>query len=153
MTPTRKDNDMTLAKILSLLRSEPPIDYETASTKAGCTVRRLFRDADRYLVDFDPDFKRDGWQQFDTEQDAHYFGVWLNPGSMVILTYCEGDWDLQACHDKERYLDAVQRLIDFYQPGKIATAIGPDGVVTYRQDRSEFLKMEDADPGSIADVL
>ena len=145
---------MDTKALLMLMRRQDSITYETASTKAGCTVRNTWRDSERYEVDFADDFTSEGWQQFDTDQDAHYFGVWLNPRHRVILTYAEGDWSLEECPTQDHYTAAVQRCIDFYQPGRIARVIGADGsAFDYCQDRSEFLKGEGAKLNNIGDVL
>ena len=55
----------------------------------GNTVVHRHRDADRYLFDFDDGFRTAGWLQFDTDQDASYYGVWVNPKLFRTLNYCE----------------------------------------------------------------
>jgi hypothetical protein len=113
----------------------------TASGKAGCEVRTIIHEVDRYVVDFATDFQSEGWRQFDTDQDAAYFGVWLNPRTFQVLQYAEGDWQLIDCHDRDRYRGEVERLIDFYRPCRSATVIdATTGAVTViNQDRSAFL--------------
>jgi len=97
-------------------------------------------DCERYIVDFADDFKSDGWQQFDTDQDAWYFGVWVNPRQLCTLTYAEGDFTLVTCPSTNQYRAQVESMIEFYGESKIATAIDADGTVpVYRQDRDEFL--------------
>lgn len=101
---------------------------------------RLFCPAERYLIDFAEDFTAEGWQQFDTDQDAHYFGVWCNPQSFRTLTYAEGDWTLVECPDVEHYNAEMQDCINFYGEGRIALVIEQSGrTVEYRQDREEFI--------------
>lgn len=124
---------------LDQMRQWPAIAYETASTKAGCTVRQFFLPLERYVVDFAPDFKAEGWEQFDTDQDAAYFGVWVNSKQLVVLTYCEGDWSIEECPSQEHYRAAIERLCAFYAEGKVCTVIGSEGVVECRQDRDRFL--------------
>lgn len=133
---------MTIKTFVGAITSEATILASdlTASGKAGCEVRTIIHEIDRYVVDFATDFRSEGWQQFDTDQDASYFGVWLNPRTFQVLQYAEGDWQLIDCHDRDRYRGEVQRLIDFHAPGEIATVIDADGTVTViRQDRSAFL--------------
>ena len=140
---------MLTTTILKVMRRQEP-----SETDAGTTYRRMFFPSERYVIDFADDFGSEGWQQFDTDQDAAYFGVWLNPVHRVILTYAEGDWSLEECPTVEHYNDAIGRLCECYGTGRIALCIGADGsAVEYCQDRSEFLKGTDAKPGTIADVL
>lgn len=47
--------------------------------------------ADRYKYDFQICSYANGWAQLDTDQDASYFGTWLNPTTRQILSYTEGD--------------------------------------------------------------
>jgi len=54
------------------------------------TVREFIA-ADRYLFDTEECTPAAGWAQVDTEQDAWYFGIWANPETLEIVTYCEGD--------------------------------------------------------------
>lgn len=130
----------TTAEIVKQLQAADPVSYETPATRDGCVVRRLFWSTERYVFDFAPDFHADGWQQFDTDQDARYFGVWINSFKHMIVTYAEGDWMLVECGDRERYLRAIQRAIDFYGEGFIAKVIDQNGVTVYKQYRSKFLK-------------
>ena len=103
----------------------------------GRVLHRGFQSTERYIVDFAPDFK-DGWQQFDTKQDAPYFGVWVHPGKLITLTYAEGDWTLVVCSDKEDYNSEIQSMIDFYEEGFVAITYDETGKTVYRQNRQEF---------------
>lgn len=132
-----------VASIIKFMQQLDPIDYETDSTRAGNSVKSVHLDDDRYIVDFAPDFATEGWQQFDTNQDAWYFGVWVNPKKWMTLSYAEGDWSLVECPTVEQYLDEIKRMCLFYGEGYVAKAIDHDGSVTiYRQDRAEFVKVE-----------
>lgn len=124
----------------------------------GNTVTRLFMPDERYTVDFADDFRESGLEQFDTSQDAEYFGVWINRPNRYTLTYAEGDWTLVECPDFEHYKAEVEDCIRFYQPGRIATVIGNglDGsgsVHVIEQDRSKFVADEPAPQIGLADVL
>lgn len=104
----------------------------------GNTIYDVHDDSDRYRIDFAEDFKAEGWQQFDTHQDAHYFGVWVNKQRLMTLTDCEGDWSVAVCPDAEHYDAEVANMCRFYAEGFIAKAYGADGCTTYVQDRREF---------------
>jgi hypothetical protein len=129
---------MTLAKLIEALRRETP-----ANGRHGNRIYRLFRPADRYLVDFDDHAGDEGWEQFDTDQDAHYFGVWVNPKLLLTLTYAEGDWALVECADTAHYNAEIQSAIDFYGEGFVAKTMDAAGNwTTYCQNRSVFLVAE-----------
>lgn len=110
-------------------------------------IRRAFMPSERYVIDFADDFAAEGWEQFDTDQDAHYFGVWMNKGGRQTLTYAEGDWTLVTCPDWDHYRAEVEDAIRFHGEGFIAKVIDvdrgpgiPNLVTTYQQDRQRFLE-------------
>lgn len=106
----------------------------------GNAIRRAFLPCDRYRVDFADDFTAEGWEQFDTDQDASYFGVWVNRQTLQTLTYAEGDWTLVTCPDKQRYRLEIEDAIRFYGEGYIAKVLDANGTkTTFRQDRMRFL--------------
>lgn len=108
----------------------------------GNAIHRFNASAQRYVIDFADDFKPDGWEQFDTDQDAGYFGVWVNRRQLLTLTYAEGDWSLVVCPDAEHYKAEVQSMIDFYGEGYVAKAIDADWQMTvFKQDRAGFLQV------------
>jgi hypothetical protein len=110
-----------------------------SQTGIGSAIYRTFHPSERYMIDFADDFTAEGWEQFDTDQDAHYFGVWVNPKTRQVLTYAEGDWSLTESPDHQLYNAEIQRMIEFYGEGFICKAYGADGAIEYRQDRSRFL--------------
>jgi hypothetical protein len=46
---------------------------------------------DRYYFDNIECSYKKGWAQLDTTQDAHYFGMWINPIKLRVMSYMEGD--------------------------------------------------------------
>ena len=112
--------------------------------RQGRKIQRAFLDSynneqERYIVDFAENRLKEGWLQFDTRQDAPYFGVWMNPLKLQTLSYAEGDWSLVTCDDKDSYNQEIESAIEFYDEGRIALAIDRDGNSTeYRQDRTKF---------------
>lgn len=131
------DRAMLISHLISMIVQND----ETHVNERGNTVFRWHRSDVRYLVDFADDYKAGGWVQFDTDQDAWYFGVWLSPGSLRTLTYCEGDWSLVRCPDREHYNAEVVDAIEFYGEGFFAKTIDhlTGEMTTYVQDRNEFL--------------
>jgi hypothetical protein len=72
------------------------------------------------------------FQQWFTDQDAWYFGIWVNPEKFTILQYIEGDIYILILQDKEAYQNELKRLEDFYGPvPKAFTVIDCDaGTIT-----------------------
>lgn len=98
----------------------------------------------RYIIDFAPDFTAEGWIQFDTRQDAEYFGVWVNPTKLMTLSYAEGDWQLVVCPDAASYNLEIDATCKFHDPAPAAVGISypesPGGAATvtkFYQDRKE----------------
>lgn len=113
---------------------------EPSTTARGNRIYRFFDGGgDRYLIDYADQFTREGWLQFDTDQDASYFGTWVNPQRLVTLTFCEGDWSLVECDTIEGYNAEIANMCQLYGDGFIAKTIDADGGVTvHQQDRSAF---------------
>jgi hypothetical protein len=47
--------------------------------------------SDRYVFDFRICTTARGWAQIDTKSDASYYGHWVNPFKLEIMSYVEGD--------------------------------------------------------------
>ena len=60
---------------------------------------------------FDQVSRRLGFYQYDTPQDAWYFGLWVNPEKLQIVCYAEGDVIVSTAHDRAGY-DAMLKLWD-----------------------------------------
>lgn len=114
--------------------------WDLSHDKDGNSLYRRFRPAERYVVDFADDFSTEGWKQYDTDQDAHYFGCWVNPRQFLVLTYAEGDWTLQVCLDADHYNAQIDRMNEFYSEGYEAKVIDTEKrtCTEYRQDRQTF---------------
>lgn len=46
---------------------------------------------ERYTFDFNECTYAKGWAQIDTDQDASYFGQWVQPWQRKVCSYVEGD--------------------------------------------------------------
>ena len=109
-----------------------------------------FIDGNRYLFDFGPGFraftgveKKDGWAQYDTTQDAWYFGVWVNISHRIILTYAEGDVIINRFEDDAELGDELKRLEAFYgSPPPAAIVIDDDGARTDYYDKRPTIEGE-----------
>ncbi len=119
---------------------------------SGATEWQAFDDSERYEIDFAPDGKN--WDQFDTDQDAPYFGIWVNPTDLQTLRYAEGDWSFIQCENYEQYNREIDSMIEFYKQGRIATVIDNEArtATTLVQDRTKFLIEPVPQPVTLADV-
>ena len=82
----------------------------------GNIVERWHDHTDRYKYDFKVCSHRDGWVQYDTDQDAWYFGVWVHPLRQEILTYAEGDVTKVKCTSMDSYKRELEAMSKFYGP-------------------------------------
>ena len=83
------------------------------------TIYGMFFPTERYIIDFAEDYHEGGWQQFDTYQDAPYFGVWNSEKLMMVLTYAEGDWSLVKCDNEAAYNKEMEDVENFYNKEKV----------------------------------
>lgn len=65
---------------------------------------------DRYPFDLRICTYADGWAQVDTEQDAHYFGQWVNPWKRRFASYVEGDCKLVEFETDAELADHLREL-------------------------------------------
>ncbi len=100
-------------------------------------VYHAFRSTERYEFDFGICSSRHGWTQYDTNQDAWYFGVWVHPEKRLIFSYTEGDLYLDECPTKESFQAELARVAEFYgDPPPAFTVIDPEkNTVTYIYDK------------------
>ncbi|EIM65487.1 hypothetical protein [Desulfobacter postgatei] len=70
-------------------------------------------DGERYSMDFSHCGNRSDWYQFDSRQDAWYFGQWVNPVTRQILSYVEGDITLVICETADQYRKELESMTDF----------------------------------------
>lgn len=70
-------------------------------------------EASRYK--YDAMFKAsEGWEQYDTDQDAWYFGVWVNYALKQVFTFAEGDTSMETGETVEDYACMMCKLEEFY---------------------------------------
>lgn len=115
---------------------------KTRTNERGNKVESDFYfDAARYYWDLGEGFKGvSGWDQYDTDQDASYFGVWINKITLQTFTYCEGDTTLITCPDVAHFNDEIENMNQYYSEGRIVRIIDTSGKVTdLVQDRAKFL--------------
>jgi len=89
---------------------------------------------DRYKYDFNLCSPNEGWSQYDTDQDAWYFGVWVNLQERLIVTFAEGDEIICYCPTSEGFKAELKAMSDFYGPPPPAFVCIDDNGVTYHFD-------------------
>lgn len=109
------------------------------TNERGNKIQHLFEsNYDRYKFDFGHCKGKD-WLQFDTSQDAWYFGVWVNKAERKIVNYCEGDVYITTCPTVESFNEEIKAMCEFYDEGYIFKVIdGANKLLTFRQDRKGF---------------
>ena len=91
------------------------------------------QDGSRYTFDKMLSSK-DGWRQFDTDQDAWYFGVWYNMDKKMTVTYAEGD--VHVKYDIPDMDVEYNEMCKFYGKAPAwCTTIDEDGTVTKHYSR------------------
>jgi hypothetical protein len=81
----------------------------------GNVVERGYSPYDsRYVYDFQVCTAEKGWQQYDTDQDASYFGVWVHIEKHQVLTFVEGEQILVKCDDVDGLRRELASMKAFY---------------------------------------
>ncbi len=86
-----------------------------------------------------------GWRQYDTTQDAAYFGVWVDVPGRRTFTYCEGDRALVICPTVESFKLELADMERCY-------GAAPASVRCYGDDGSQAL-LYDARPSGDHDQV
>ena len=92
-------------------------------------------DLDRYHFDFEECTEARGFKQYDTEQDASYFGIWVDVGRRLTVTYAEGDLAVVVCPSEDGLRAELASMAAFYgKAPPFAIGISEDGSVTHYYD-------------------
>ena len=92
-------------------------EYPKQVNERGNFIERGFKpNTERYYYDFEKLKRVDGWEQYDTRQDAWYFGVWVNATRREIFTFAEGDTTLVTCPTLESFRAELAEMEKFYGP-------------------------------------
>ena len=73
------------------------------------TVYNLWMMRERYYYDQLP-----GYEPYATDQDAPYFGIWIDRKNMVITTFAEGDETVVHCLNEHQFQRELHAMTDFY---------------------------------------
>lgn len=92
-----------------LLKEEPRVNEWGNSVHSAFIGSR-----DRLQFDCGPcSFDKD-WEQYDTDQDAWYFGVWIHREKRMTVTYAEGDLSVVTCPTLESFRAEIASMNKFY---------------------------------------
>lgn len=80
---------------------------------------------DRYAFDFGFCRGSAGWCQFDTTEDASYFGMWINPITLQVCGFLEGDIVVSLHDSAESFRREVVEMIGFYHDDRRPPRIDP----------------------------
>ena len=83
-------------------------------------------DGDRYHFDYGKCSYDNGFAQMDTSQDAPYFGMWTNPNTREIVSYCEGDVTELTAETNDEYVKAIRESAKFYSDFRIDASMHPE---------------------------
>jgi len=110
---------------------------EVRPNERGNRVRDGFAfNTERYEFDFGA-CSGEGWIQYDTKQDAHYFGVWVNVEERLVFTFAEGDTSLVTCPTVESFRAELASMQAFYgDPPPMAVGFDLDGTRTEYYDEN-----------------
>ena len=99
------------------------------------TKTAFYLHRERYHYDFEKCKRSDGWRQFDTSQDAWYFGIWVNPEKRQVMTFAEGDETLETAESEAEYHKHLAKMAEAYgDPPPAFKTIDDDGQVTHYFD-------------------
>ena len=87
----------------------------TADENGQTVTRGWMVHSDRSRFDHVLCRRGDGWEQYDTPQDASYYGVWVHPPERLIATYTERDWTLTECASSAVFWVALEDLARFHR--------------------------------------
>jgi len=125
----KANNDIALLNILL----QQPVEIRRFPRQF---VFRAYIPKDRYLFDFAS--MNTDWLQYDTPDDAWYFGVWVNRQQLATLAYAEGDWTLAISVSAVDFNEELRQMARFYEPAPAFTVITDQQIVQHFQDRSQF---------------
>lgn len=87
------------------------------------TEREFCPTASRYVYDSKYCVSK-GWAQFDTKEDAPYYGQWVNPFELKFASYCEGDLSVTTCDAQDEFVAYIQSIADWHGNGFIGIDTG-----------------------------
>ena len=94
----------------------------------GNMLEQIFISSERYAFDFAKGMRDKGWRQYDTNQDAWYYGIWYNPQTLQTLSYTEGDIYLISCGVWSYFKDEMMGMDEFHGSAAPPCAVAGSGI-------------------------
>ncbi len=130
-TPSLLEIQPQHTKLADAVASLPHSRRDT-NDRGNLVTSAFVDDLNRYFFDGRVTRQGAGWQQWDTSQDASYFGIWVHRDLRQILTFAEGDITVVECPDDATFKAEIESMERCYgEAPPAATAYGPDGSVTH----------------------
>ncbi|EKP0315531.1 hypothetical protein ACEUB2_04260 [Aeromonas veronii] len=132
--PLPLGNSRSRAKALKLLRrvknAHKAGRIQLELTVTGCRIDRGGHQTDRYY--YDRTLLAQGWLQYDTEEDAWYFGIWIHTVKLETFTYAEGDTNHVIAPNVEAFRTELARLYQYHPQAPAFICINREvGIVTH----------------------
>lgn len=70
----------------------------------------FYSDRTRYHYDFGECLYSQNWAQVDTREDAPWFGIWANPVTLEVVSYCEGDETRLRCESVVEFVATLRDI-------------------------------------------
>jgi hypothetical protein len=89
-----------------------PADARTRLRPSGARLVEWNAHSDSGRYPWDSRLLAAGWRQWDTDQDAWYFGVWVHKQLREVFTYAEGDCVHVLCSDAASFRAELSALLE-----------------------------------------
>lgn len=111
--------------------------------RRGNRVDRSFRETGSY--EFAHKLPAQGFQQYPTDQDAAWFGVWVNVAERKVFTFAEGDCIMVSCPAQESFIKEIEYLRSCYGPAPaFMLALERNGTVTRHVESAPIVELLEA---------
>lgn len=137
---TRNTKDVRVALVLAYRELRRQLNAGQYVDEKNVRGNIVYRDIDADLLlgfrfgdrhGYDRRLLAQGWEQWDTTQDASYFGCWIHTSERRTMCYVEGDRVLVQCPDEDSFAAELADMERFYGPAPEALRyINPEGQVT-----------------------
>lgn len=111
--------------------------------RRGNRVDRSFRQTGSY--EFAHKLPAQGFQQYPTDQDAAWFGVWVNVTDRKVFTFAEGDCIMVSCATQAGFIKEMEHLKSCYgTPPAFMWTRACNGIVTRHIESAPIVELLEA---------